>query len=330
MNYFRPYWDKLKGFKLNRWLAFFKGLAKEADRPLILLTPKIAWGINRGFNFGDFARFRLLTLTWKQIASLHSTFDNVRLIGRLNREQDLYLLRDKGILLARCPQYLGRGYVDLRKVTFAEFAAFMQRHPVRVAKAYNLAMGAGIEVLDQPYTPEELTTLHQRLMSEEMFIIEEFLAQHAALSRVYPHAINTLRLITLLTDGEAKIVLPPFMRFGSRGARIDAIGTVVAMLDPESGQVRYACFNEGARVTHHPDTGTDFTTVTVPFFAEAKALVLAAAKDFPEIRYIGWDVAFTPAGPVLIEGNGAPDPGVQQIMLRCDGYGCRAHLKGLR
>ncbi len=330
MNYFRPFLDKLKAGKVKRWWAFFKDLGHKADRPLPLLAPKIAWGLFRGFNFGDFARYELLTLTWRQIASLHSTFDNVRLIGRLNIEANLYLLRDKGVLLERFSPYLGRAHVDLRRVSFEDFSAFMQRHPVRVAKAYNLAMGAGIEVLDQPYPAEELAALHRRLLDREMFILEEFLQQHEALHRVYPHAINTLRLITLLTGGEARVVLPPLMRFGSGGARIDAIKTVIAMVDPESGRLRSARYNEGPPVSRHPDTGVDFATVTVPFLAEARELVEAAARGMPEVRYVGWDVALTPGGPVLIEGNGAPDPGVQQVMLLCDGRGCRDHLRSLR
>ena len=36
---------------------------------------------------------------------------------------------------------------------------------------------------------------------------------------------------------------------------------------------------------------------------EAKEMILKAAMEVPQIRYIGWDVAVTPTGPAIIEGN---------------------------
>ena len=41
----------------------------------------------------------------------------------------------------------------------------------------------------------------------------------------------------------------------------------------------------------------------LPIGAAAKELVTSAALTFLPLRTIGWDVALTPMGPVLIEGN---------------------------
>jgi D-alanine-D-alanine ligase-like ATP-grasp enzyme len=38
-----------------------------------------------------------------------------------------------------------------------------------------------------------------------------------------------------------------------------------------------------------------------------------AAKKIPEVRYIGWDVAFTENGPVIVEGNEYPGYGLLQF-----------------
>ena len=35
-------------------------------------------------------------------------------------------------------------------------------------------------------------------------------------------------------------------------------------------------------------------------------MVKKASKIIPEVKYIGWDVAITPDGPVIIEGNCYP------------------------
>jgi len=41
----------------------------------------------------------------------------------------------------------------------------------------------------------------------------------------------------------------------------------------------------------------------LPFWDEACALAETAARHFLPIRTIGWDVALTPEGPVILEGN---------------------------
>ncbi len=56
----------------------------------------------------------------------------------------------------------------------------------------------------------------------------------------------------------------------------------------------------------HPDTGVPVKDFCVPDFAAALDLVRRAAKALP-YPLVGWDVGFTPAGPVLIEGNHNPD-----------------------
>ena len=38
-----------------------------------------------------------------------------------------------------------------------------------------------------------------------------------------------------------------------------------------------------------------------------------AAKKLPQVRYIGWDIAFTDKGPVMVEGNEYPGYGILQF-----------------
>lgn len=41
----------------------------------------------------------------------------------------------------------------------------------------------------------------------------------------------------------------------------------------------------------------------VPYVKEAVKMCLEASLVVPQVRYIGWDVAVTEKGPVIIEGN---------------------------
>ena len=46
-----------------------------------------------------------------------------------------------------------------------------------------------------------------------------------------------------------------------------------------------------------------FEGFRIPYWNEVRELVKNVHAKLPDIRSIGWDVAITPNGPVLIEGN---------------------------
>ncbi|HTN98325.1 MAG TPA: sugar-transfer associated ATP-grasp domain-containing protein, partial [Nordella sp.] len=58
--------------------------------------------------------------------------------------------------------------------------------------------------------------------------------------------------------------------------------------------------------THHPDTGAAIEGRVLHFWPETIALACRAHAAFAPRVFIGWDIAITSNGPVLIEGNGAP------------------------
>ena len=53
----------------------------------------------------------------------------------------------------------------------------------------------------------------------------------------------------------------------------------------------------------HPDTGIKFKSMKIPYWEQCIDLVCTAHQKLPRIVGIGWDVAITPTGPVLVEGN---------------------------
>jgi hypothetical protein len=59
----------------------------------------------------------------------------------------------------------------------------------------------------------------------------------------------------------------------------------------------------GKKFTKHPLTGIKFSEFTIPFWDAAKELVVNAHKHLYGMNSVGWDVAITPYGPILIEGN---------------------------
>lgn len=94
-------------------------------------------------------------------------------------------------------------------------------------------------------------------------------------------------------------------------------GALGAPVDGTSGALGKARYKQLSRVIEsyerHPSTGRLIAGFKLPDWDEAVNLAVAAHESFPRIAFVGWDVAFTNYGPVLIEGNvgfGANSPQV--------------------
>jgi hypothetical protein len=122
---------------------------------------------------------------------------------------------------------------------------------------------------------------------------------------IYPHTLNTFRLTTIRTN-DGKWHIPDFyMRFGSGEGQVDNIhaGGIQVFLD-EAGMTTKAYADRCSRlVTQHPDTGQPLVGFKAEGYDESVALALRASKKFAVFGTIGWDIAFTADGPVIIEGN---------------------------
>ena len=64
---------------------------------------------------------------------------------------------------------------------------------------------------------------------------------------------------------------------------------------------------------NHPYTGSPIQGFQVPQWQEAMDMVKQAATMVPEMGYVGWDVAFSDKGPVLVEGNNFPGHDIYQL-----------------
>ncbi len=141
------------------------------------------------------------------------------------------------------------------------------------------------------------------------YVVEECVQQHPAVSAIYPHSVNTLRLWTLREKDGSISFLGGVVRMGSGGACIDnasAGGFFVPL--QEDGRLVEQGFSFDVKapfpMLHHPDTGLVFKDYQIPFFEETKALIRAAHKIFsPRLLALGWDIAITPEGPLVIEIN---------------------------
>ena len=59
----------------------------------------------------------------------------------------------------------------------------------------------------------------------------------------------------------------------------------------------------GKILLRHPVTQTEFLNFQIPYWDNLKRMAIKAQKEFDHMKSIGWDIAITPEGPVIIEAN---------------------------
>lgn len=155
--------------------------------------------------------------------------------------------------------------------------------------------------------------------SPNVFLVQERLKQHEALSALNPTSLNTLRVGTFLNRDGSVYIDHAVLRIGREYSQIDTynMGGVGVRVDVETGQLsefghqkpRYS----REPIGEHPDSKVRFGDVQIPFWDDVLALAEKFAANSGRNRFVGWDVAISPSGPVFVEGNHYWDANFAQI-----------------
>ena len=247
-----------------------------------------------------------------------------QIVRRMNDKAYWYLFDDKATFNELFAAEVGRGWMKLGPDTDpAAFKAFLADHPDIIAKPLEGSSGVGIARYTASDWQGREDDFLRELLAGQIGIIEERVIQHPRLMALCPTSVNTIRIATLLGDKKQGIVYA-FLRIGN-GKVMDNVdqGGMAARVDLESGKLlTVGADKQGNTYAEHPMTHTPIVGFEVPFFEEAKAMCLQAAQKVPQMRFVAWDVAITPDGPVFIEGNSFPSHAIPQFAAHFpDGVG---------
>lgn len=135
--------------------------------------------------------------------------------------------------------------------------------------------------------------------------IQEIVSQHECLNKIHSESINTLRIISLMFEGEVH-VLSSVLRMGVNGARVDnaSSGGIMCGINEEGYLRNIAYGNYGEKVTQHPQ-GTVFSEVKIVGLDKCHEVIRKlAGRMCSASRLVSWDFAIGADGePILIEVN---------------------------
>lgn len=147
-----------------------------------------------------------------------------------------------------------------------------------------------------------------RLFKETNYVIQERIVQHPKMNSLCSTAVNTIRLLTLITPEEEIIVFRAGLRMGREGNNVDncAKGGIFVGIDLNTGKLMKNGIikpPKGTLTECHPDSKIVFEGFEIPYFKEAVELAKELHAKLYRIHSVGWDIAITPEGPMFIEGN---------------------------
>jgi hypothetical protein len=165
---------------------------------------------------------------------------------------------------------------------------------------------AGGGVLNEALLIERLSNASNRAP----LILQRKLENIDALRDLGPSGLCTVRVVTIrdVHSPSPEILLAAFrMPAGGGVADNFAAGGIACPVNPETGTlgpaVQKSLYLAHVDLAAHPDTGAVIAGRVLPLWRSVVELALRAHRHFSAFPSIGWDIAITPGGPVLVEGN---------------------------
>jgi hypothetical protein len=188
-----------------------------------------------------------------------------------------------------------------------------------ITKPVFLSRGRGVELWEyrqglhhsdgRSFSLDDLKKHLRELSVGQAMVVQARLKNHPVTAPISGRALSTVRLMTVRRPGEQPEVAESVFRMATGQAIADyfAVGGLAAPLDLETGRLGAATAKtsiDAPPVPRHPDSEVAIEGLFLPYWAKSKAIALAVHKEFSAMPAVGWDVALTDRGPVLLEGNG--------------------------
>lgn len=201
---------------------------------------------------------------------------------------------------------IGEVYLDAGYRLISEESALnlcMNQGEVIVKASINSMAGSGVTSWSSERSSQG--ELKQILSGLKQAVVQEKVEQHKLLAAFCDSCVNTLRLVTLLFEGEVHLVTAVVI-MGGKNAKTNHLhrGGIVCGILP-TGQLRDTAFDGKLNMYKEHPNGIVFSDVSIPNFDECVSLVKELAPRLSgNSRLIGWDLTIDKNGrPVIIEAN---------------------------
>jgi len=290
---------------------------KKGYNRLWLVLDMIYSTLMYGSSFVDFFNFRF----YKKKHTQRSAYATMGYMYKYHREMNNQYkqkeIDSKELFPKKFDAFCNQSYVFSKKEIFKITDFFKSRigqHIVfkdpnsTAGKSINIALISSVNnsllIGEKPI----IEFLEQSFLIKDTIYCEDFIYQHDSINEISSSGVNTLRIITVVTKSKTIDIIGAIFRI-SVESPIDnySAGNLAAEIDIKTGVVATGGIRKRSACDYyhdiHPITNKQIKGFKIPFWEETIEMIKKAAIIVPEVRTVGWDIAITNTGPILIEGN---------------------------
>lgn len=309
----------LTGVRFKKMNQMMNVVKKKCGQGKVHTFFDMLWcGVRYGAGYYDYVMFGFYGMNARQRDTYLTRVRNKTVQDIMNPGGLSYDSGDKLVCNEMFAPYLGRKTLNGETCTQEEFDAFLDGQEAIFAKINHGGCGVGVEKL---YVKDFTSSadMLRYIREKKEIVLEHVLRQHPDMERLHPGSVNTMR-ITTDRVGDTVYIAYISVKMGRGNGVCDNSGQggILCRVDPDSGKIVSDATDDYFDVyERHPDTGIVLKGYQLPMVPQAIALAKEAAMHFPGVNHVGWDMAITPDGPAIIEGNDFPGTDLCQLVPFC-------------
>jgi hypothetical protein len=279
-------------------------ISKEINKSkLNVIMNMIRISLKFGASFKDYWMFGFYKMEDSEIDKYVTTGRLYEFYSLLNDIKYIDFFRNKKKFNETFRKYIGREYRFLDEIDNTQLKEWLSERDYIMAKPNYGVSGVGIEKIS--IKDWNIDDLIQYLRIKRLELLEDVIKQHPIMNALNSSSVNSIRIVTVQNDMQVDI-LSAVLRIGV-GKHVDnfSAGGIACPIDIKTGTVYKPAVKKTEREKYekHPITNTPIVGFKIPFWEEVKDVVREASQIVPQVRTVGWDIAISESGPVIIEGN---------------------------
>ena len=325
MNKIKYYIGRLFNLSFKEFFKTIKIVSERSGKnKIIIFFDIIICSLKYQSGYVDYRIFYFEELSSKQRKTFVTRGINNSYIKAMNDPKYFDSFNNKVKFNKIFSKYIGRDYVYLDN-NYEEFLSFVKKHKTILVKPIDLQCGKNIEkiIINKSIN---LKKLYDQLNSNKQLLVEQYIIQSKEMNKLFPNSVNSLRIVAGYKNGKSKILFRA-IRIGNGKNVVDNFnhGGMYSVISEQGIITNPAIDRQGNIYEKHPVTKTPISGFKIPYFKEALKMIETVSKKIPEVGLVGWDIAITDNGPILIEGNQYPGYDIYQskIHLNDDKTGVR-------
>lgn len=252
----------------------------------------------------DYILYEFYKFNHQHIKSFITNKKQMRLWREFNSKEAIHLFTNKPLFNKKFSQFMHRQYILATNATTDESLNFIKQHNTVIVKPVDGVCGKGIYRL-KSNNPKDLESFIISLQSNS-YLVEEIIENEESLKKLNPSSLNTVRVVTCLDKALQPHIIKAVLRIGTNNSCTDNVhnGGIVCSINTEHGIIdSYAYNSKGDKYIVHPLTNTPIVGFKIPGWEKLPSYIKEVARIETGARYVGWDIAITPNGFELLEGN---------------------------